>query len=281
MKKFITFDEKILSNISLNEYINYLHTRRVDGLEVALHDKLLDFSDYIDLAKKISKSSMTLNYHIPDFVTHGEYEIADIRTNSSIKENFIKYYDNILRLMEHGKLRSETTIIFHGAKAYDNDYKKAYDNTMFFSDFSLNLFEKRDLPFSLSCESLNSNIMTFGDKRFDLVKLVSQFESDSLGICWDLIHDTNNFYDNYTMPDELFYKHINNVHIHGSRKVLTTIEDHLPLYRSEINLETYIDYLKQHDYSGALTHELLSFRCSNYKLDLDKDLDLLDEFFTN
>lgn len=279
MKKFITFEEKILSNMSLNDYINYLSNRRVDGLEVAMHTKLLDFSGYMDLAKESGETSITLNYHIPDFVVEGEYEIADIRTNSSVKENFITYYDNILRLMEHGKLESSTTITFHGAKAYDKDYKKAYDSTMFFSDFSLNLFEKRDLPFKLSCESLNSNIMTFGDKRVDLVKLVSQFESDFLGICWDMVHDTNNFGDDYTMPDGLFYKHINNVHVHGSRKILTTIEDHIPLHRSELNLESYMEYLKKNDYSGALTHELLSFRCSNYKLDLDKDLDLLDGFF--
>lgn len=279
MKKFITFEEKILKELSLEKYVEYLNTRSIDGLEVAMHDKLLEFDTYMDLAKLCEKSSIALNYHVADFVVEGEYEIADIRDASFIKDNFIKYYDNILRLMEYANIDSKATITFHGAKAYDKDYKKAYDNTLYFSDFSLNLFEKRNLPFKLSCESLNSNIITFGDSRIDLVKLMTQFESNNLGICWDIIHDRNNFVSDFLMPDDLFYSYVNNVHVHGSRKVLATIEDHIPLHESEIDLDNYIHYLNSHDYKYALTHELLAFRCKNYKNDLDKDLDLLSNYF--
>lgn len=279
MKKFITFEEKILKDISLHQYITYLNDKNVDGLEIALHETLLDLDNYKALAKECQKTSLKLSYHVPDFVIEGQYEIANIRTDASIKKNFIKLYDDILMLAQHAKIAPDTIITFHGAKAYDRDYDKAYDNTMFFSDFSLNLFEKRSLPFKLSCESLNTNIMTFGDSRIDLVKLVSQFESDKLGICWDIVHDSNNYDQEYMMPDNLFYKYINNVHIHGSKKVLSTIEDHIALHKSELNTKSYIDYLKEHNYNNALTHELLSFKCQDYRLDLDKDLDLLNTFF--
>lgn len=279
MKKFITFEEKILSNMSLNNYINYISSKGVDGLEIAMHEKLLKHNQYMQLAKLSHAASIEINFHVPDFVIEGQYEIAGIKSNSFVKENFIKYYDNILRLMDYAKIDSESIITFHGAKAYDKDYKKAYDNTMFFSDFSLNLFELRNMPFKLSVESLNSNTMTFGDNRIDLVKVCFQFESDKFGICWDIVHDRNNYTDNFTMPDDLFYKYINNIHLHGFRKILTSIEDHIPLYKSQINLDEYVEYLKDHNYTRAMTHELLAFRCSNYKLDLDKDLDLLSEYF--
>lgn len=279
MKKFLTFDEKILTSMTIKEYINYLCENLVVGLEVAVHENLLDFDDYKKLIKEASKNSIDINFHVPDFVVLGEFEISNINNDYDIKKNFTHFYDNILRLLESTKKTYNPIITFHGAKVHYNNYLKASDKTMFFSDWSLNLFENRNLPFKLSIESLNAATSTYGDSRIDLLKIVSQFESEKLGICWDIVHDYNNLRSNYKMPEEVFLRKVNNVHIHGAKVSSQNIEDHIPLYKSEIDTLLFIDFLKNNNYKSYITHELLSFRCSNYKYDLDKDLDFLKTLF--
>lgn len=279
MKKFITFEEKILKNISIEEYINYLSSRGVVGIEIAMHDNLLDFKSYELLAKEASNKSIAMNYHIADFVLEGEYDISCIRNEANVKKNFTNFYDKILKLLNYTSVNSNTLITFHGAKTYNNNYIKAYDDTLYFCDWSLNMFEKRNMPFAIACESLNSSTKSFGDSRLDLLKLVLQFETEKLGLCWDIVHDYNNFKRDYQMPDDLFYKYIQNIHIHGTKLSNGIIDDHLPLHESDLNLDTFINYLKKHNYKSPITHELLDFRCKDYIKDLNLDLDILEEYF--
>ncbi len=278
MKKFITFEEKILKSTSLDDYLEFLIKNNVSGLEVAMHKKLLDFEIYKELAKKSKSLNMDINFHIPDFVVEGEFEIADFKGSSSIKKNFLSYYEDIERLFEYADISGEATITFHGAGVNENKYDRALVDTMYFSDYSLNYFEKNRLPFILSCETLNSKNMVFGDSREDLMKLVLEFKSRLLGICWDIVHDRSNYSDDYVMPDEPFFTYINNVHIHGVKKQKEENLDHLPLYMSELILDDYISYLKERKYDKFLTHELLGFRTKDYKSDLEKDLEIINSY---
>lgn len=282
MKSFITFEEKSLNLISDEELIQLYLSLNICGLETALHENLLDINRYKSIFKSAFKNNMKLNFHTPDFIDPYNFDLKYFKENTSFKQSTDKYFDTILDMLQSCSDSYNPIITFHGASVEFDDFDKAREMTERYCDYTLNLIEKRKLPFILAIESLNSTKKpVFGGSKDELISLVNKFDSPRLQICWDMVHDYLGSADNYSEPDEVFLDNVSNVHIHGFSSIEDTPIEHTPLHQSTINYDNMFKSLEDFGYSGPITNELLWFGSKDYLSDLKNDSYLLNEMIKN
>ncbi len=257
----ITFEEKILERISLNQYINFIKENKISFLEFAPNFKKYSFDFYKNIFNQVKILNIKIAIHLPHFID----DSLDLTNYSKDMEiYFLKFYSklNDLYNLEDNKI----TLVFHGAKYETITKNKALLKTESFIKFSLNYFYEMNYLVTMSIETLNINHhKVIGDSRKDLIDLINKFNNKSLGICFDITHDYLNLKKIVT-PTIDFLNLINHTHIHGFN-----INDcHLPIHNNKILFST-IKLLKKNNY--PINIELLI--CDNYLSELKEDIDLI------
>ncbi|MEA1974262.1 MAG: TIM barrel protein [Bacillota bacterium] len=257
----ITFEEKILERISLNQYIGFIKDNKISFLEFAPDFKKYSFDFYKEIFNKIKNTNIQIAIHLPHFID----ESLDISNYSKDKEKyFSQFYNKLNNLYDLND--NKITLVFHGAKYETITKKEALLKTESFIKFSLNYFNEMNYLINMSIETLNINHhKVVGDTRNDLINIVNKFNNKSLGICFDITHDYLNLKAIIT-PNIDFLNLVNHTHIHG----FNMNSCHLPIHNNKMLFST-ITLLKKNDY--PINIELLI--CDNYLKELKEDIDLI------
>jgi len=206
----ITFEEKILKETSLKNYIQLLHEYKINLLELSPNFIDYDLAFYRTISDKIKDHNFLINFHLPNFAD----ENLDVTNfNGENKKYFLEYFENLNKVFDLKNLTS--TLVFHGAKYETHSKSKAFNKTLSFIRFTLDYFNKKNYNLTLSIETLNQNKeKVIGDSRKDLVKIIKTIDHHKLKICWDITHDYLNL-NKIILPNGLFFEAINHCHVHG------------------------------------------------------------------
>lgn len=268
-----TFDEKILNDYTLDSFFNILPIDSIDSIELSPDDSILDLSIYKAIAKTIEKNNQSINFHVPYFANKTNYDF------SSEKSIVIKHYTKLFSIIESLRQYSVKipSLVIHGATIIDDNHNLALYKSLSSIDFLLNFISKKNIDINISLESLSNNSNEIGRSREEVISVIKEFNTKSLGICWDLCHDYYNF-DNYYLPNNKFLDNVNYVHIHGKNNNI-----------KHVSFKKYFNYdyfLKNYDFKNVINIEILKDLCGNtYYDDLINDINLLkkkwsfDHFF--
>ncbi len=256
-----TFDEKVLKDYEIEAFFNTLPKDSIDSIELAPDTSLLSLSTYKELGKYMETINGSLNFHVPHFVNSNHFDF------SSNKSVIIEHYTKLLSIIESLRQYSVKIpkLVLHGATIKLADSNKAFDDTLYMSDYLLNFIEKKNLDIDLSFETLPKDSLCIGRSRQEVSKVIDEFKTSRLKICWDLCHDFYN-YGKYILPDKDFIKNTNYTHIHGKDNV------------KHLSVKKYFDYnlfLKKINLDQTINIELLKDLCGKtYYEDLKNDLTL-------
>lgn len=254
MKVGFTFEEKILKNITLEKYLDFIKKQDIDFIEFAVDLNTYSVKFYKKIFKKIK---IKKHFHLPHFAD----ENLDISNFSVENFNyFSNYYDTLSKLNQNNK----TNLIFHGS-TYKDDKNQAFEKSSEFIKKSLDYMKNNNLNIHLSIETLDKNHKNvIGNQIKELKKLSNKF--DELNICIDLIHL---FYSNEKKIKKLsnnFFKKVNHYHIHG----FENNTKHIPINNNKIIKKIIKNYPIN---NTPITIELLI--CDNYLINLKKDINFL------
>jgi sugar phosphate isomerase/epimerase len=133
------------------------------------------------------------------------------------------------------------------------------------------IFSMEQIPVQFALEILrnraDSGKIHIGDSYQEIVNLLSKFDNQNLGICWDFGHANamhqRGLQDQFPPPE--FLKKVIHCHVHDCRDEKT----HLPLGMGAVPIEQNIRQLKQFHYDGILNLELLPHRIADPERFLD------------
>lgn len=251
MKLGFTFDENILKEYTLNQFLNQL-PYQAHHYEIAPDLDVLNLKAYTDIVKSVENH----HYHVPYFVEPFKYDFS----NDHYKNHFEKLFIIIDSLRQYSI--KKPTIVIHGATIIKAN-QSAYNHTLRGIEYLLNFITNKSIDVSLSLETLSNRSGMIGSRE-NILSVLDQFKTDSLRICLDLCHDYFNFED-YSYPDQFFLDQVNYVHLHGMKNQKHISINHFPLEVIKgLNLD--VDH----------TLELLTFNLKeNYLISLKNDLQTL------
>ncbi|WP_432663480.1 TIM barrel protein [Wukongibacter baidiensis] len=269
-----TFDEKILDAISPVELLSQTKEMGVSSIEISPDEKILSRKKYIHISKLCSDLDIEIHYHVPYFADHFLYEIMNFK---EYKKDIKTKYETLMSIISDiQNITCKPSILtIHGANYEDNkEQEKAFNNTLTFLDWLLNFLEKRNLSLKLALETLNKSEQVIGNSREDISYILNEFKGSKLGICWDICHDSYNYYPGKISLEDNFYDNIIYSHIHGID--LSEAKSHISIKNSDINFDDEVNFLLDKNYTGILNLELLKSFCGNsYLDDLFGDIELL------
>lgn len=260
-----TFDEKILMDYELESFFDLLPQNSVQSVELSPDLSLLPLSTYKDIGKYIEKKNGDLNFHVPYFVNQNNFDF------SGDKNVITKYYTKLLSIIESLRQYSVKipSLVIHGATINSENDSKSLNDTLVMIDYLLNFISKKNIDIELSFESLSNTSNMIGRSRDEVLRIINEFKSKKLQICWDLCHDYFN-YNDYFLPDDNFIDGVNYVHIHGKNKdgiKHTSTKDHFD----------YSTFFNNHSFTQTINIEILKDLCGpSYYSSLYQDIKLLN-----
>ncbi|MTI64995.1 MAG: sugar phosphate isomerase/epimerase [Firmicutes bacterium] len=271
MKLGYTFDEKILKEISINDFFKKIYNEKIKSIEISPDEKLLSLDEYKKIAELSTDKKININFHVPYFIDE-LYEIMNLNNN---RKDVIDSYKKLLKLINELQdiTCKSSMLVIHGGKYKKKEKKsKGIYFTLSFLDWMLNFIERKKLNITLAFETLNKeNDRQVGDTREDVSYIINKFNDSKLGICWDITHDYFNNQKKIKFND-LSIKDIYYCHIHGRIKN----KSHTSIKKSDIDFSKQLNYLIKNDYNGILNIELLSQYSKKYLDDLLNDIDYLN-----
>ena len=258
----ITFEEKILEKITLEKYFAFINANGIKLLELAPNFIAHDIKLYKRVYKQMQINHTQFTFHLPSFID----EKLDVSNFSEKTQKYlIDYFDKLNQIFDFKN--NSASIVFHGAIYGKNSKTGAFNKTLLFIQFLLDLFSKKNYSLSLSIETLNKNKRNvIGDSRKDLIQILQQINSPKLKICWDITHDFLN-YNRTLYPEGLILKAISHCHVHGfkdgaSHLSLSNNTQLFPAikFAKKNNIPINIELLMQDDYFNILKKDLLTIQ---------------------
>lgn len=230
-----TFDEKILNDLSLEEF--FYDFPSVDAIELAADESLLPLRTY----KKIARYAPNQHYHVPYFVQPMKFDFS----SNTYQKDYTKFLSIIESLRQYSVKRP--SIIIHGANV-KKDRVQAFEQTKSGLDFLLNFIVKKNIDVQLNIETIQSH--GIGSQE-EIKQLIHMFSSDQLKACLDIYHVRMN---KETVDDD-FLKLVDYVHLHDHHGSIQKLDNHwLKKIPTHMNLELLYDF------------------CQNYRQDLISDI---------
>lgn len=249
----ITFEEKVLNNISLKGYLNLIDELSLDFLELAPDFNQYSIEFYKELVQWCYNKNLELHFHHPHFIDD-DFRLENFNKNTSKK---VEDYLNAVSKLLNGSI---SNYVIHGAKI-KNTRLQAIKTTQSFINFFIHKKAENQWSLKLSIETLYSpDKKIIGTNRKELLNLIKNYSKKHIGICLDLTHDYRNF-EKYEWPSKDFLKRVNHFHIHGYSddkdhigleenpeliKLLSNIHKKKPLVNYELLfIDNYIEILKK------------------------------------
>lgn len=280
MKLSAIFDEQILNQLSIDEWIHFCTSLNIHSLEYSPEPSVLPLKVYKTLIKKQRTNGVKATLHAPYFAKKFNpkaiaYDLSYFRKSPlDFKDCFNQLFEYIY------PLESASTLTIHGAKHFKeygaNMVKTSRDDTWFGIEYLLNKLECTDLPITLCIELSGPESHSYLTSRDQVLETISKFGENNLKTCWDLAHDYS-LKDSICKPSKVFMDSVSHVHIHG---IDPKGNKHFDLHKSTIDYDPMIKFLKENNYENDVVVEILMNTIENkddYLKTLNKDIELLSK----
>ena len=231
----------------LEAFLKPLRDVGLSTLEFELDSHLEMWNDTRKLMEQGFDLGMGLCFHAPYRLPH---RIAGF--SGSQKGSIKQDYQTMLDIAQDWVKRTgkTKTVVFHGARGESEEHPQLFADTLDFCQWLLESYP--ELRFALENNNpTESNVIKIGVTREEVLKLVTEFDSPRLGICWDMGHDYLAHRDDTLEPEWL--ERIIHVHVHD---VDAHENDHFPLVYGKVPHAKWLGALHRVGMKGNVTLEL-------------------------
>ncbi|MEA1978365.1 MAG: TIM barrel protein [Chloroflexota bacterium] len=158
-----------------------------------------------------------------------------------------------------------TEIVLHGASSKLSNMADLREDTKTFIIYALEAFPN----ITIALENLDitkSGVLKFGERREDVLALVTEIDHPRLGICWDTGHDIR--HGMTQDPSKEWLERVVHVHVHD---IDDSGEDHFPLVFNKVPNKHWIQLLMDAGMEGTITLELKGGNLVNWEFERIKD----------
>ncbi len=292
-----TYDEKIF-NSDNRDLILKAKELGLKSLELVPDRKIMSEDEFIELAAFANENNIRINFHVPNFLS----DLYDPKSIKYRKDEVFNKYDDMFSIIKKilsvsekqqeqlsisalnsdsfTKKQIDSVLVLHGEDFLLTEDKE-YSRTKELLEHCLKRIDENDLNLKIAIETLRADSKNrIGENHEELLDLINSIDSkkyntDKLGICLDICHDSMNRYPFKSMYSDNFLEKIIYLHAHGID--LSCNNAHISLVKSSVNFLDSILFLKENTDNLTLNLELLSDHIGDtYLSDLFFDLHILN-----
>lgn len=214
-------------------------------LEFKVDSLTPDWSRSEALIEECEQLGFNLSFHAP----HGDgYSLTGF---SRGRERGIskRYAPAVDYVVDFADRYGPTTLVVHGAKGRARRRALRRD-TVAFARWLLG--RSVNLRIAIEVRIRERGAIKVGDSRAELVELVSELDSERVGICWDMGHDARND-SGFNGIDDSFLSSVTHVHVHD---MSPDGRDHCPLLFDNVPYQHCLTLLLEAGYQGSVVLEI-------------------------
>lgn len=219
----------------------------IDSIELKLTESL-DQRLLFRAIEKLIQQGFHVTFHAP-----GRFQYP---------ENLPQQLENLFTISQFVNQEFQLTPLWvvHPLNSKTQQRSEAYAETIHYIQRVLTAMTAIPARFALEIlrNRADGGKLHIGDSYQEILDILSNFENDDLGICWDFGH-ANAMYQRGLQdqfPPSEFLKKVIHCHVHDCWDQKT----HLPLGMGTVPIEQNMQLLLQHDYDGILNLELVPHR---------------------
>ncbi len=218
--------------------------------------------DSIELKLTESPDRLSLFHAIEKLIHQGFHVSFHAPGRFLFPENLKQQLENLIDISRfvNQKFHFPPLWVIHPLNSKIKQRSEAYAQTLEYMQRIL--ISMAEIPASFALEILrnraDSDKVHIGDSYQEILDILSKFNNENLGICWDFGH-ANAMYQRglqAQFPPPEFLSKVIHCHVHDCLDQKT----HLPLGMGEVPIAQNIQLLVQHDYDGILNLELAPHR---------------------
>jgi len=264
-----------LSGTDLESFLSPLRDNGLRSLEFEVDSNLPGWEQFEPLMESCSDIGMEICFHAPYRPHYSLYDFCGIRRDEICNIN-----KPLWSLADSWGVRNNfrTEIIVHGATLHQSHpdsstfrsqeesqgkvtKEKLREDTKGFITWALETFPNLTIALE-NLDVTKPGVIKFGQRREDVLSLVTEIDHPRLGICWDMGHDIRHGVTED--PSKEWLEHVVHVHVHD---IDNNGEDHFPLVFNTVPNEHWIQLLMDAGMEGTITLELKGGNLINWELE--------------
>lgn len=180
----ITFEEKVLNHISIDEYLSMLQSDSIfKSFELSLFDDTVDAR----IISALQKTNLPFSFHIP---YHFDQYPLDASWINDYPTELMHQTKKFLTFSDAINTRKTPVIVLHLSSDFSTEKNIRY------LDFILNFSSQKNLNFKFAMENITEENLRYSIA--DLIPYIQHFNSKNLNLCLDLVH--------YELAQDTYYE---------------------------------------------------------------------------
>jgi len=251
-----------LTGGDLESFINPLRDNGLRSLEFEIDSNLSGWEQFEPLMEDYSKIGIEICFHAPYRFPFSLRGFRGDRRSEIINANL-----PLWSLADSWGIRNNfrTEIVLHGASSKQSNMAELRKDTKTFIIFALEAFPNLTIALE-NLDVAKPGIIKFGERREDVLDLVTEIDHPRLGICWDTGHDIRHGVTQD--PSKEWLDRVVHVHVHD---IDDSGEDHFPLVFDKVPNEHWIQLLMDAGMEGTITLELKGGNLINWEIERIND----------
>ncbi len=268
-----------LSGSDLESFINPLRDNGLRSLEFEIDSNLPLWEQFEPLMENCSGIGMEICFHAPyrpPFSLHnfrGDRREEICKSNKSLwslAESWGKRNTFRTEIVVHGASLEKSPLSSNTIREQDESPEqtttaKLREDTKDFITWALETFPNLTLALE-NLDVAKPGVIKFGERREDVLALVTEIDHPRLGICWDTGHDIRHGVTQD--PSKEWLERVVHVHVHD---IDDRGEDHFPLVFDRVPNEHWIQLLMDAGMEGTITLELKGGNLVNWEYERIED----------
>ncbi len=259
-----------LTGGDLESFIGPLRENGLRSLEFEIDSNLSGWEQFEPLMEDCSKIGMEICFHAP---YRSPFSLRGFRGNR--RSEIIDVNKPLWLLADSWAKRNHfrTEIVLHGASSKQANIAELREDTRAFIIYALEAFPNLTIALE-NLDIAKPGVTKFGERREDVLALVTEIDHPRLGICWDTGHDIRQGVSED--PPKEWLDRVVHVHVHD---IDDSGEDHFPLVFGKVPNERWIQRLMEAGMDGTITLELKGGHLAGWGLEKFSDA-LIDSLKT-
>jgi sugar phosphate isomerase/epimerase len=251
-----------LAGGDLESFIGPLRESGVRSLEFEIDSNLSGWEQFEPLMEDCSKIGIEICFHAP---YRSPFSLRGFRGDR--RSEIINANMPLWSLAESWAKRNNfrTEIVLHGASSKQSNMAELREDTKTFIIYALEAFPNLTIALE-NLDVAKPRVIKFGERREDVLALVTEIDHPRLGICWDTGHDIRHGVTQD--PSKEWLERVVHVHVHD---IDDSGEDHFPLVFDKVPNGHWIQLLMDAGMEGTITLELKGGNLVNWEFERIKD----------
>ena len=264
-----------LSGTDLESFITPLRDNGLRSLEFEVDSNLPGWEKFEPLMQNCSDIGMEICFHAPyrpPFLLHNfcgdrRDEICNINKPLWSLADFWGIRNNFrTEIVTHGATVKQSPLPSNNIGELEESTEqrtkaKLREDTKEFINWALENFPNLTIALE-NLDVAKPGVIKFGERREDVLDLVTEIDHPRLGICWDTGHDIRHGVTQD--PSREWLERVVHVHVH---EIDESGEDHFPLVFDKVPNEHWIQLLMDAGMEGTITLELKGGNLVNWELE--------------